>query len=377
MSGLSGGRRLRYAVPLILLLMLCAQALAQFRHVVAPGDTLFALAERYDTTVAALRQENDLAGDLLRVGQVLELPRYGFRTESVAAGETLVDVAERLGLLIDTLSSANPGVAVSEVLVKGSSVRVPPGDGLSVPLQEGVSVLQVALDHGLTPSELLRANGLESLTEVPQGGWLLVPGVAGSSARGLGLGGGEAPAPAQRGRHTSPESPSIPAAERHARLQLQLLREAPALLVDFQAAATSFVLPVAGVVSSGFGWRDISVGGNRFHGGVDLAVAAGTPVLAARDGQVVRSGWVGAYGYAVYLEHGDGVQTRYAHLSALLVGEGEFVRQGDAIGLAGSTGASTGPHLHFEIRLAGFAVDPMPLLPLPGTGHAPARAGGG
>jgi murein DD-endopeptidase MepM/ murein hydrolase activator NlpD len=121
----------------------------------------------------------------------------------------------------------------------------------------------------------------------------------------------------------------------------------------------AFVFPLDGSLSSGFGWRNISVAGNRFHGGIDLAAPSGTPIAAARDGVVSKAGWVGAYGYVVYLDHGDGSQTRYAHMMRIDVEAGADVRQGDRLGLVGSTGASTGPHLHFELRFAGRAVDPL------------------
>ena len=126
--------------------------------------------------------------------------------------------------------------------------------------------------------------------------------------------------------------------------------------------AEEFIWPATGRISSHFGFRNISVAGNRNHGGIDIAAASGTPVLASRSGTVTFSGRNGAYGYVIYLDHPDGSQTRYAHLSALLAAAGQNVRQGDTIGLVGSTGASTGPHLHFEIRQQGVALDPLGLL---------------
>jgi murein DD-endopeptidase MepM/ murein hydrolase activator NlpD len=132
-----------------------------------------------------------------------------------------------------------------------------------------------------------------------------------------------------------------------------------AALVDLDVAAQSFIKPVDARVSSYFGWRNVAVNGNRHHAGVDLAATWGTPVRAARDGRVERSGWWGTYGNAVALDHGDGSETRYAHLSSLAVAVGDVVRQGDVIGYVGSTGASTGPHLHFELRFDGRAVDPL------------------
>jgi murein DD-endopeptidase MepM/ murein hydrolase activator NlpD len=141
--------------------------------------------------------------------------------------------------------------------------------------------------------------------------------------------------------------------------QLNALPLALAALVHLDVTNQSFIKPVDARVSSHFGWRNVSVNGNRHHAGVDLAASWGTPVRAARAGRVERSGWWGTYGNAVALDHGDGSETRYAHLSSLAVGAGDVVRQGDVIGYVGSTGASTGPHLHFELRFDGRAVDPL------------------
>jgi murein DD-endopeptidase MepM/ murein hydrolase activator NlpD len=145
--------------------------------------------------------------------------------------------------------------------------------------------------------------------------------------------------------------------------QVAQLQRAAMLLQAFEQPVQHYAWPVAGRVSSPFGWRNISVGGNRQHGGVDLAAPPGTPVAAAKDGTVTQAGWLGAYGYAVYLDHGDGSETRYAHLSTVNVVPGQHVRQGGLLGQVGSSGAASGPHLHFEIRLSGVAVDPLPLLP--------------
>ncbi|MFA5593879.1 MAG: M23 family metallopeptidase [Trueperaceae bacterium] len=144
--------------------------------------------------------------------------------------------------------------------------------------------------------------------------------------------------------------------------QALLLPRAVAALAGVQTWESGYAMPVEGRLSSPFGWRNISVNGNRFHGGVDFAASPGTRVVAARSGRVIRAGWWGTYGYVVVLDHGDGTETRYAHLSTYSVAAGDMVRQGDTLGGVGSTGASTGPHLHFEIRLGGSAVDPLPYL---------------
>jgi len=153
------------------------------------------------------------------------------------------------------------------------------------------------------------------------------------------------------------------ARERHAVLQGAVLARVAELSLRIEPAGVGFVRPVAGPISSPFGWRNISVAGNRFHGGLDLVAATGTPVVASRGGRVAFAGWSGAYGYAVFLDHEEGWQTRYAHLSRIDVRVGDALRQGAVLGAVGSTGASTGPHLHFEVRFGGRALDPLAFVP--------------
>lgn len=118
--------------------------------------------------------------------------------------------------------------------------------------------------------------------------------------------------------------------------------------------------PVAsGAVTSGFGMRRHPLLGIlRPHAGVDLAAPAGSPVVATAEGRVSTAGWTGGFGLLVAVEHGRGRQTRYAHLSRLNVTAGQRVRHGDVIGYVGSTGRSTGPHLHYETRVNGRAINP-------------------
>lgn len=124
------------------------------------------------------------------------------------------------------------------------------------------------------------------------------------------------------------------------------------------------LMPVWGASpSSAFGWRRRPLGrGFAMHQGVDLAAVAGTPVRAASGGVVVRAGTVPGYGRLVELDHGNGLRTRYAHASRLLVRRGDIVPQGHPIARVGSSGRSTGSHLHFEVRLARHALDPASFL---------------
>lgn len=118
--------------------------------------------------------------------------------------------------------------------------------------------------------------------------------------------------------------------------------------------------PSYGPITSNFGSRYHPVlGYSRFHAGTDFGASHGSPIQAAETGIVIFSGWYGGYGNTVILEHGGGVTTLYAHASRLNVSEGQAVRKGDTIAAIGSTGLSTGPHLHFEVRRSGEPVDPL------------------
>ena len=129
-------------------------------------------------------------------------------------------------------------------------------------------------------------------------------------------------------------------------------------------AETPNIWPVAGPISSYYGYRTSPGGiGSTFHEGVDIAGDYGTPISATAAGTVTKAGWVGGYGYLVEVRHADGIVTRYGHNSAVLVYEGQHVDQGSMIALMGSTGNSTGPHCHYEVRINGEAVDPMYFLP--------------
>ena len=125
-----------------------------------------------------------------------------------------------------------------------------------------------------------------------------------------------------------------------------------------------FIWPCRGEITSYFGWRTHPIfGTTKYHSGMDIAVDYGTPILAADSGTVIYSGWLGGYGYAVMIDHGSGLVTLYAHNQSLNVYEGQYVTKGTCIAYAGSTGYSTGPHCHFEVRLHGEVTEPLNYLP--------------
>jgi murein DD-endopeptidase MepM/ murein hydrolase activator NlpD len=140
--------------------------------------------------------------------------------------------------------------------------------------------------------------------------------------------------------------------------------------VGGDGASQAMRMPVAGRVSSGFGRRFHPIlGYARMHDGVDLAAAAGTPIVAAADGRITSAGWHGGYGRAVSIAHGEGVQTTYGHMSRIAAYPGEQVHRGQVIGYVGSTGLSTGPHLHFEVTRKGRPVNPLSVKMSAGPGQ--------
>ena len=226
----------------------------------------------------------------------------------------------------------------------------------------------------------------QMLTEArPQGGGALDGGFAGdtfkqmmddamadkmSAAGGIGMASlfakqlGQGNAPAQASLPATPignapvsGSPATIAA------QLQALTERP---TDTPEGMPHFILPVAGRPSSGYGLRTDPIKGETInHPGFDLAAPTGTEVDAAAAGKVTHAGAAGTYGNLVTVDHGNGIETRYAHLSAVDVQVGDTVTPGQDIGKVGTTGYSTGPHLHFEVRKDGKPIDPAPLIPVP------------
>jgi murein DD-endopeptidase MepM/ murein hydrolase activator NlpD len=151
--------------------------------------------------------------------------------------------------------------------------------------------------------------------------------------------------------------------ERERELEAQQRAAGIAGGVENPGGPGTFSWPVTGTITSPFGWRSNPFGGGpEFHQGLDIAAPTGTAVTAAASGTVIMAQWYGGYGNYILIDHGGGYSTGYGHLSAMYVSVGQAVQRGQAIGAVGSTGQSTGPHLHFEVRIAGKPVDPAPRL---------------
>lgn len=231
---------------------------------------------------------------------------------TVRSGETLWDIANSYGITVSQIVSAN-NIKNSNRIRVGQELKILTVKGVLHKVAYGESLWEIAQRYGISLVEIIDANKISNPSTIQPGMEIVIPGAT------------------------------------------QLLVK-DALVVNGQLQK-AFDWPVRGRISSHFGPR-----WGRMHNGLDLAVVTGTPVRAAADGRVTFSGENGGYGFVVYIDHGNQVETRYAHNSRLVVKAGQQVKRGDIIAYSGNTGISTGPHLHFEIRYRGNPVDPIKYL---------------
>ena len=308
---------------------------------VQPGDTLASIANQYNISVESLMAFNDLTTTTLHPGDTLKVPYIearggaaetapnpppGFRLHILQSGETMSSLAAQFGLSIAAIVGANPDISSLDRLPAGMELLIPPGEGLVITLEHDQSILDVVQAYGLSPAAIARANAIASPEDLQPGKLLFLPGV-----------------------------PAVAAMDR-----LSQVRDEE---IQARAEENSYGWPVHGRLTSFFGRRNLGRGTSSFHRGLDIAAPHGTRVVAARAGTVTFAGWSNqGYGYLVKIRHPGGAESWYAHHSTILVSVGQYVDRGEVIGRVGSTGISTGPHVHFEIHEHGSAIDPMTYL---------------
>jgi murein DD-endopeptidase MepM/ murein hydrolase activator NlpD len=318
-------------------------SLADSRPVALPADTwIAALPAATDRLWVKVRQSinlEDLASQLAqdesklaRLNEVDEDHRFNSGEWLVLPSQSIKQAKQLASIDTSELRRTPPLDAPPE------PQAVEPGR-----VRFGDSLIKIAQRYNLSISELLHLNpGLRAARLVVGTQIRLAQSSPGRSRLLLGL------KPVGSGGLSWPDSPDFGAGD------------GSGFSGGAPFADTGWIWPTQGVFSSGYGWR-----WGRMHKGIDIANNVGTPILAARAGQVISAGWNdGGYGYLVEVRHADGSLSRYAHNSRILVRPGDQVNQGSVISLMGSTGRSTGPHLHFEILPPGRgAMNPLQFLP--------------
>ena len=239
-----------------------------------------------------------------------------YQTYKVKAGETVGGITRKFGLKnISTIIAVN-GIQNVRQVYSGQKLIIPSCDGMKYTVKAGNTIQGISAKYGAAVEDILDANDLDSM-ELAVGQELFIPG---------------------------------------AKLDRETLRRAMGEL-------WAVPLKTKWRLTSKCGWRgDPFTGVKQFHPGLDMACPTGTPIYAAQGGKVLQAGFSRIYGNYVIIDHGNGFQTLYGHMSKKISSTGEWVQQGQKIGLVGSTGYSTGPHLHWTVYKNGKVVDPLTLI---------------
>lgn len=248
---------------------------------------------------------------------------------TVQAGDTIGGIAGKFGLKSATLLAAN-NLTLYSTLRIGQRLTILPRDGIVYRVRSGDTIGGIAHTFQTTADKIMALNALSS-DRLAIGASLIIPDAV--LPAGAGLASGQAPKRTILGRIKN------------------LIKPVPKTLPKVNIGGAAMIWPTsARRITQYFSWR---------HSGVDIAGPTSNRIYASADGRVVIAGWQRGYGLTVVVDHGNGRKTRYAHASRLFVGRGEYVAQGETIALVGSTGRSTGPHLHFEVTVGGRRVNPF------------------
>lgn len=285
-----------------------------------PSDQLDPWEAPSPSSVLSASTENSSTATLFS-----EKTRGEILKHTVVEGDTVSSIAEKFGVSVDTIRWQNDLNSRDQIKV-GQELEILPVTGVSHKVKKGDTVYSIAKKYDTGPQAIVdfpyNTFMNDETFELAIGQVLIVPdGVVVSSVPW---------SPGSRVRQITPDAGTV-------------------------VASGSFVWPASGIISQGYSW---------YHRAIDIANSSAPNILAADSGRVVIAGWPDGYGYGnrILLDHGNGYQTLYAHLSGIYVIPGQSVNRGDAIGRMGSTGRSTGTHLHFEIRLNGAFLNPLNIL---------------
>jgi murein DD-endopeptidase MepM/ murein hydrolase activator NlpD len=322
-------------------------SLTQFKnrtYTIASGDTLENLAKKFQTTVSQLVSSNGIENpNYIVVGQTLMIPEPSQNRSTASVEAFNQPTQNRKAPTPEPISLKE--IDVSDLVKREKKFLLPPPPPPRRTEPKNFSSKQMFAPTRLTERQtnlgrirrssrpITFGRSYKSLHRTSSGQELVYVAPTDSNSQ-FSI------------RQVPPQQPPLEVPDNHLPLSPMKI--------------TGYIWPTSGTLTSGYGWR-----WGRMHKGVDIANAIGTPIWAAADGEVISAGWNnGGYGNLVKLKHADGSVTLYAHNSRILVYEGQRVEQGELIAQMGSTGRSTGSHLHFEIHPSGEgAVNPMAYLP--------------
>ncbi|MCF7934966.1 MAG: LysM peptidoglycan-binding domain-containing M23 family metallopeptidase [Synergistales bacterium] len=318
-------------------------------HTVCKGETLIAIARQYPVGVKDILRANELDNpDRLDLGQKLFIPRSSdviprvieererirqererkqrraepleMKEYTVQEGDSLWSIAGKFDLDINTLFGCND-LKNPDYLKPGVTLQIPNQDGILYKVEKGDTLSEIAKKYGTYAEAVLASNRFGEQRTLKKG-----------------------------------EEIFLPRAKPHVSV-FESGRGVP-------GGGSGFRWPMSShSVSSGFGWRrDPFSGGRDFHTGIDITASRGAVIRASTAGRVAYAGWMGGYGRVVVLSHKSGYTSLYAHCQSLLVHKGQYVPRGKAIARVGTSGRSTGPHLHFEVRRNNSAINPKKVL---------------
>ncbi|SHH30093.1 Murein DD-endopeptidase MepM and murein hydrolase activator NlpD, contain LysM domain [Thermosyntropha lipolytica DSM 11003] len=266
----------------------------------------------WDAALGAVYEDNFIPA--CKPGSILT--ERGIKYYRVKAGDTLWDIAMRSGVDVKIIMAVN-NMDEKSILAVGQVISIPYTNTRVHVIKPGETMWDIARRYDISLDALIKANPGKNPQLLKIGDSLKIPDDSlGSSV---------------------------------------VLQEQPSRSVSFRSL--SYAWPLVGTITSAYGWRQ-----SGFHHGIDIAGSRGEPIRAAADGTVVFSGYKPVYGKMVVLRHADGRETVYAHAHSLKVSEGEKVKKGQIIATVGTTGRTTGPHVHFEVREEGKTVNPLKFL---------------
>jgi len=308
-----------------------------FVYVVKAGDNLWNISLKYGVSVEVIVEVNNLGDkDLLSLGQKLEIPAIGgggsdsyqeqeptIITYTVVKGDTLWGISKRYDVMMSSIISTNNLKEIFRLSI-GQELKIPitnmdiaeaegynqeaTAEEIIYYVKKGESLWSISSEYNVKLEAILAANSITDASKISAGQQLRIPNVPGARSN-----------------------------------------------------INNFIWPVRGRITSPYGVR-VSSGSKEFHSGIDISSPFGSNIVAAENGRVSYAGYMRGYGNVIILSHDEGYSTVYAHNSVNLVKKGQYIKKGSVIAKVGRTGNATGSHLHFEVRLSGKPVNPLPYL---------------